>query len=203
MSMVPRRLILLANAAIMAAPVAAAVGAGASRRAAAQTRQIGPNTPVTLADAIAADQRLGRFAQLLGRTGADVRLREPGQWTVFAPTDSAFNWMPGPLAATLEGRGGGEAPPDMSRVGSVALQHIVPFSYPADRLAGQDGELEAVNGGRIRIAGTRSPIELRAVSTPGVLSAPGANVPGAAKILVPDIMVSNGVLHIIDTVLLP
>jgi uncharacterized surface protein with fasciclin (FAS1) repeats len=194
-----RRLTLLGATGLLAAPVVL-------RRApaAAQTTNRPPaNTPATLLDMIRADGRLTRFTQLLGRTGADQRLREPGQWTVFAPTDSAFNWMPSTVREGLEGRTGNESSGDLTRANSVALQHIVPFSFPAGRLSGRTEELSALNGGKLRVDGTKNPIEVRAIDTAGVLGAPGANAEGAAKVISADTFVTNGVLHVIDTVLLP
>lgn len=162
-----------------------------------------PNTPQTLLDAIRADARLSRFAQLLSRAGAESRLREPGQWTVFAPTNSGFNWMPATVLEGLEGRTGNESSGDVSRVNSVALQHIVPFSFPAERLSGRSQELATQNGGKLAVDGTKNPIEVRAVGVLGVLGAPGANAEGSAKVIAADQFVSNGVLHVIDTVMLP
>jgi uncharacterized surface protein with fasciclin (FAS1) repeats len=194
-----RRLTLLGAAGLLAAPAVLRLSPAAAQAG----NPITGNTPATLLDAIRADRRLARFAQLLSRAGAEQRLREPGQWTVFAPTDSGFNWMPATVLEGLEGRTGSETQGDLSRVNTVALQHIVPFSFAAERLQGRTEELTAANGGKLRVDGTKNPIEVRAVGTAGTLGAPGANAEGPAKVVTADVFVSNGVLHVIDTVLLP
>jgi len=190
-----RRSVLLAAAGVLAAP---AIGR-------AQLAQSPPSVQLTLAKAIAGDARLTRFAMLIARTGVDKRLDEAGQFTVFAPIDSAFSWVPAPVVESLLGRrgGAGETVVDSSRSNSVALQHVVAFSYPLSRLSGRSEELQALNGGRLHVDGGRNPVELRAVNTPGVLSAPGLSFPGMARIVAADTFVSNGVLHVIDTLLLP
>jgi uncharacterized surface protein with fasciclin (FAS1) repeats len=196
---VSRRLGIIGAAGLLGAPFVLRTQAA---RAQATTPPAG-NVPMTLLEAIRTDQRLSRFAALLGTAGAESRLREAGQWTVFAPTNSGFNWMPATLVQELEGRTGREQPGEASRVNSVALQHIVPFSFSAERLSNRTEEVAALNGGRLRIDGTKRPIEVRALTTPGVLGAPGVNQEGPAKVIAADTFVSNGVLHIIDTVLLP
>lgn len=193
-----RRILVLGPAALLAVP---AIGLG--RAAFAQAGRPLANTPATLAEVIAADRRLTRFAAMMGRAGLDQRLRQPGQWTVFAPTDAAFNALPGPLREALEGRPGGDGTADTSRANTVALQHVVPFAFPAERLSGRSTDVEALNGGKLTIDGAKNPIEVRAITTAGVLSAPGGNVSGAAKVVEGDIFVSNGVLHVIDQLLLP
>jgi uncharacterized surface protein with fasciclin (FAS1) repeats len=190
-----RRSVLLAATGMLAAPAIAR----------AQLAQSPPGVRLTLAKAIASDDRLTRFAMLIARTGVDRRLDEAGQFTVFAPTDSAFGWLPAPVVESLLGRrgGAGETVVDSSRSNSVALQHVVAYSYPLARLNGTTEDLEALNGGKLHIEGAKNPIELRAVNTPGVLSAPGLSFPGTAKIVAADNFASNGVVHVIDTLLLP
>jgi uncharacterized surface protein with fasciclin (FAS1) repeats len=196
MTRLDRRMILLGTG-LLAAP--------AILRMPRAMAQVAPpaNAPQTLLDAIKADARLSRFSQMLSRAGAESRLRDPGQWTVFAPTNTGFNWMPATVLEGLEGRTGAESSGDVSRVNSVALQHIVPFSFPAERLSGRSQELPTQNGGKLAVDGTKNPIEVRAVGVLGVLGAPGANAEGPAKVVSADMFVSNGVLHVIDTVLLP
>lgn len=193
-----RRAFILGTAGTLAMPAILTFS-----RAGAQTQPAG-NQPLTIARAIAADQRLTRFAALLGRTGADRKLAEEGQWTVFAPTDAAFNWLPGPLVDSLENRRGADnASVDSSRTESVALQHIVAFRHASSELSGHTEEFKALNGGRLSVNGQQNPMLVSTLSTPGVLSAPGANMPGPAKIVAADNFASNGVLHIVDNVLLP
>jgi uncharacterized surface protein with fasciclin (FAS1) repeats len=172
-------------------------------RAAAQS-PVPQARPETLADAIARDEQLSRFAELLATGGAMQRLKEPGAYTVFAPNNAAFNWLPATLTQALgtpqSNQGGGDAG---LRLNSVMLQHIAALSRGAASFEGRTEEMTTLNGGRVSIDGTKRPIEVRALSVPGVLGAPGANAEGPAKVVAPDTFVSNGVLHVIDTVLLP
>ena len=100
-------------------------------------------------------------------------------------------------------RGADNASVDSSRTESVALQHIVAFRHASSELSGHTEEFKALNGGRLSVNGQQNPMLVSTLSTPGVLSAPGANMPGPAKIVAADNFASNGVLHIVDNVLLP
>jgi uncharacterized surface protein with fasciclin (FAS1) repeats len=111
--------------------------------------------------------------------GLEETLRGEGPFTVFAPTDEAFAALPeGTLESLLE-----EANRD--QLVSILTYHVVPGAVMSSDLAGQTLEVETVNGQTVDIDAT------------GDVTVDGATVVQA------DIAASNGVIHVIDRVILP
>ncbi len=107
-------------------------------------------------------------------------LQGPGPFTVFAPTNDAFDDLPEGTVDTLL------MPENVDDLTSVLTYHVVPGVYTAADLT--DGlELETVNGATI----------LFTVEN-GVLM-----INGSAMVETADVISSNGVTHVIDTVLTP
>jgi uncharacterized surface protein with fasciclin (FAS1) repeats len=103
-------------------------------------------------------------------------LSSPGPFTVFAPTDEAFAKLP---AGTVEG-----LLKDIPKLKSVLTYHVVPGRMMAADVVKQSS-LKTVQGQSIT------------VDTKG-----GAKVDGA-NIVKTDIATDNGVIHVIDKVILP
>ena len=106
-------------------------------------------------------------------------LQGPGPFTVFAPTNDAFAALP---AGTVEGL---LQPENQDQLVSILTYHVVPGNVTSDQLAGQQLNVATVQGQTVSIDGTSG------------VTVNGANVVAA------DIAASNGVIHVIDTVLLP
>lgn len=105
-------------------------------------------------------------------------LRNPGPFTVFAPTDAAFAKLP---RGTLEQLMKSENVGDLEK---VLQYHVTPATYLARDL--KDGmTLGQVNGKKITIQNKN-----------GKLTVNGANV-------IASVRVSNGIVHVIDAVLVP
>lgn len=107
-------------------------------------------------------------------------LRGRGPFTVFAPTDEAFARLP---AGTVESL---LRPENRDRLANVLTYHVVPGTLRAGRLAGIRGRVEMANGALIDIDGTD-----------------GVVINRSATVTATDIAASNGLIHVIDTVLLP
>jgi uncharacterized surface protein with fasciclin (FAS1) repeats len=121
----------------------------------------------------------GTLAKALEAAGLVDTLKGEGPFTVFAPTDAAFAQLPaGRLEALL-------APENRDLLVDVLTYHVVPGAVPAARVV----ELESVT----TVGGQRLDV---AVEDGGV-RIDGAHVETA------DILCTNGVIHVIDTVLLP
>ena len=104
-------------------------------------------------------------------------LEGPGPFTVFAPDDDAFAALPeGVLEALL-------LPENQDVLIEVLTYHVLPASVFAEEVT--DGEVATVQGDVVTLS-----------------TADGVTVNGAA-VKVPDVLASNGVIHVIDTVLLP
>ncbi len=158
----------------------------------------------TVAAILTSDDRFDEFERLLQQTGTMARLADTSrQYTVFAPTDAAFNVLPANFLQELRGTSS-DSGQGGQRTGAVVLAHI---SEGAARMSAglvqQTQELPAMNGGRIKVDGSRNPIAVSSIAGPGVYGAPGANAEGTIKVITADIMASNGVIHVIDGLLRP
>ena len=104
-----------------------------------------------------------------------------GPFTVFAPTDAAFEAALADLGVTAEEL---LANPDL---GDILTYHVVPGAVPASDVVTLDGqEVATVNGATVAI------------------SIDGENVMvNNANVITTDIIASNGIIHVIDAVLLP
>jgi len=105
-------------------------------------------------------------------------LKGPGPFTVFAPTDEAFAKLPaGTLDAVLA---------DKAKLTAILTYHVVPGKVLAKDVVGLNGKAaKTVQGGELTIDTTN-----------------GVKI-GGANVVKTDIETSNGVIHVIDTVLIP
>ena len=162
--------------ALLAASAALLLGISAGPVAA---RQPGPTI---VGAAVAVNAQTGEFDHLIAavvRTGLAGTLDGNRQFTVFAPTDAAFE----DLFSALGVDGVDEIPLDTLR--TVLLYHVA----PGERLSG-----DVISSSRIRTIG-------KGFLSPSVRD--GSAWINDARIVMPDVDVSNGVIHVIDKVLLP
>jgi uncharacterized surface protein with fasciclin (FAS1) repeats len=106
-------------------------------------------------------------------------LKGPGPFTVFAPTDDAFAKLPaGTVEALLK---------DIPKLTGILTYHVVAGKVLAADVMKMDGKNAAtVNGKNV------------AISTTG-----GVKLNGSANVTTTDVLCTNGVIHIIDAVILP
>jgi len=124
----------------------------------------------------------GSFTTLVAAVqAADLvdTLKSPGPFTVFAPTDDAFAALPGGTVDSLL------LPENKAKLVQILTYHVVPGIVKADEVAGKRGTVPTVEGTPLHIDGRN-----------------GVKVENAT-VLTADIEASNGVIHVIDTVLLP
>jgi len=106
-------------------------------------------------------------------------LENDGPFTVFAPTDAAFAKLPaGTVEMLLK-------PENKAKLRSILTYHVVAGSYPAAKVV-KLTSAKTVNGQTVSIDAGKS----------------GVKVAGATVVQT-DIQTSNGVIHVIDSVLLP
>jgi len=131
------------------------------------------------ADIVDTDVSAGQFKTLveaIKAAGLVDTLKGKGPFTVFAPTDEAFAKLPpGTLDGLLK---------DKAALAKVLTYHVVPAKVPA--AAVKSGKVKTVQGG-----------ELDAKAAGGKVTVNNANVVKA------DVMADNGVIHVIDKVLIP
>jgi len=106
-------------------------------------------------------------------------LKGKGPFTVFAPTDAAFAKLP---AGTVEGL---VKPENKAKLAAILTLHVLGSKVLAADVVGKKLSPASVNGEALHVDGTH-----------------GVTVNGA-KVVTPDILCTNGVIHVIDTVLMP
>jgi len=124
----------------------------------------------------------GVFSTLLAAVdvaGLEDTLRGPGPFTIFAPTDEAFEKLPdGTIEALLEDPQG--------QLTDILTYHVVPGKVMSTDLS--DGMMATtVNGADVTIT----------------IAEDGTVMVNDATVVAADIEASNGVIHVIDTVLIP
>lgn len=123
----------------------------------------------------AAEKSLRPLATNLGAYGIGIVLNGNEPYTVFAPTDEAFAKIPkADLDALLK---------DKARLSDVLAYHVIPGKVMAADV--KAGKVKTVKGS-----------ELTVTTSGGVMV-------NNAKVIKTDIVAGNGVVHVIDTVLIP
>ena len=118
-------------------------------------------------------------------------LQSAGPFTVFAPTNAAFGKLP---AGTVDGLLKPEAKPTLTK---ILTYHVVPGRITAQQIAG----MAARNHGTATLKTVEGDNLMFRRSGNGwwVIDAKGDR----ARITIPNVMQSNGVIHVVDTVLMP
>ena len=118
-------------------------------------------------------------------------LSGPGPFTVFAPTDTAFNAVPASARASL-----------MQDANRAALQKVLTYHVVPGRLTAADlmAQVRAGNGAAnlTTVEGSRLMVHMSGNSLT-VMDESG----GTARVTQGDVMQSNGVIHVVDKVLMP
>lgn len=118
-------------------------------------------------------------------------LKSAGPFTVFAPTNAAFEQLPAGTVATLL------KPENKAMLASVLTYHVVAGKFSAAdiiakiKAANGTAELTTVNGGKLWASISGSDVILKDEN--------GAS----AKVTIADVNQSNGVIHVIDRVVTP
>jgi uncharacterized surface protein with fasciclin (FAS1) repeats len=119
------------------------------------------------------------LAAAIDAAGLGETLKGPGPFTVFAPTDAAFAKLP---AGTVENL---LKPENRDRLAAILTYHVVPGMVTAAEVTKLNAAKTA-NGQTVNI------------KTDG-----GSVMVNDAKVITADIPASNGIIHVIDTVMLP
>ncbi|MDQ2095439.1 fasciclin domain-containing protein [Rhodalgimonas zhirmunskyi] len=118
-------------------------------------------------------------------------LSGPGPFTVFAPTNDAFAKLPDGTVETLL------KPENKETLTKILTCHVV----AADAMSDAIGKMIADDGGEHDVA-TVGGCVLKAKMAGGTIELTDENG-GTALVTIPDVKQSNGVIHVIDGVLLP
>ena len=131
---------------------------------------------LSIADTIAANPQLSTLSGLVVKSGLNTTLLANGPHTVFAPTNAAFAKVP---AKTMDALAA-----DPAKLKDVLTYHVLPIKVMAADV--RNGDVKTLNGASLALskAGNFVTVEDAVVQTA-------------------DIAASNGVLHIVDSVLIP
>jgi len=137
------------------------------------------NEPKTIAGIVAGSKDHTILLELVKEAGLVETLSGKGEWTLFAPTDAAFKKIDGETLRKVK--------LDKELLKSILLAHAVKGTVLAADAIKLDGNDVAT------LQGTKFKVEVD-----------GRTVKfGGAKVTAADLKASNGVVHVIDTVLMP
>jgi len=144
------------------------------------------NLQTPLRDLVATAVAAGNFTTLaaaLAAAGLAATLQGPGPYTVLAPTDEAFAKLPnGTVEDWLK-------PENRAKLTAILTYHVLVGAVTAEDVGALNGEnVETVNGGTLAVS---------VAADSGAVTVNGANV------VATDVLASNGVIHVVDAVLLP
>src|SRR3954465_7323772 len=114
---------------------------------------------------------------LLKQAGLAKTLQGKGPYTVFAPTDAAFAKVPKKTLNALAA--------DKAKLRAVLLYHVAKGKLTAAKVVKRTS-IKTLNGQRVRVRVSDGKVFV-----------------GGARVTTPDVAASNGVIHVIDQVLIP
>lgn len=132
-----------------------------------------------IVDIAASNPDFSTLVAAVKAAGLVETLKGDGPFTVFAPTNAAFAALP---AGTVESL---LKPENKAKLAAILTYHVVPGAVTSDQLAGKRLDVATVNGKTVHVDGRK-----------------GVKV-NKSTVVAADIKASNGVIHVIDRVLLP
>ncbi|MDP3193848.1 fasciclin domain-containing protein [Tabrizicola sp.] len=136
-------------------------------------------TKPDIVDIASSNEDFSTLVAAVSAAGLVDTLKGDGPFTVFAPTNAAFAALP---AGTVENL---LKPENKDQLIKILTYHVVPGEVTSDQLAGKRMNVATVQGQTVHIDGRN-----------------GVKV-NKSRVTTADIMASNGVIHVIDRVLLP
>lgn len=134
------------------------------------------STPATVADATARTPQLSTLHKLMADAGMTDTLRQNGPYTLFAPSDDAFKAVPAKTLAELGS--------NKELLKSVLAYHVVAGRVTSVEV--KNGKAKTVQGGELALAKAGSYVTVE-----------------DAMVTHADVTAANGVVHVIDRVLMP
>jgi uncharacterized surface protein with fasciclin (FAS1) repeats len=124
------------------------------------------------------DKQFSTLVSLVKKAGL-VKTLSGGEWTVFAPTNKAFAKLP---KATLK-----KVQSDKKLLTSILTYHVVKGEVPASTVVTLNGKsVKTVNGKKVKVTVKGGKVKVN-----------------KSNVVKTDVPASNGVIHVIDTVLIP
>ena len=173
-----------------AAPAALAQTAAGSTAAPAQTSAVpAPAAPAAsssgqvkpagdILETARASGQFNTFVKAVNDTNLTQVLKTAPNLTVFAPTDAAFAAMPAAEAQRLQS--------DRAALQKLITHHIINTRVDSSKIKGAKGPVPSVAGDQVLLDGSGDALKV-----------------DNATIVQPDVIASNGILHVVDQVLTP
>jgi uncharacterized surface protein with fasciclin (FAS1) repeats len=155
------------------------IAAGAVAMALAMSAAKAADKPADIVQTAISNGSFKTLVAAVKAAGLVDTLKGPGPFTVFAPTDDAFAKLP---SGTLENL---LKPENKKQLVAILTYHVVPGKVMSKDIAGKTTMAKSVEGEQISIDATN-----------------GVKVDGA-KVVKADVEASNGVIHVIDAVIMP
>ena len=162
-------------AAVTAVAVAAVGPASASARS--EGDAVPASAKKDIVETAVAAGKFDTLTALLKKAGLVKALKSEGRCTVFAPTDKAFSKVP---KATLDALA-----KDKAKLRSVLLFHVAKGNLTAAKVVKRKS-IKTLNGQSVRVRVRDGKVFV-----------------GGARVRTPDVAASNGVIHVINKVLIP
>ncbi len=141
--------------------------------------QAGGQAKKDIVDTAASVGQFNTLVAAVKAAGLVDTLKGKGPFTVFAPTDEAFAKLPkGTVEDLLK-------PENKDKLVSILTYHVIPGSVMSNSIAGKKAMVKTVQGSELSVDAMR-----------GVMV-------DNATVIKADIEASNGVIHVIDTVVIP
>jgi uncharacterized surface protein with fasciclin (FAS1) repeats len=140
-------------------------------------------SPAAAADIVDTAVSNGNFKTLtaaLQAAGLVDTLKGQGPYTVFAPTDEAFKKLPAGMVENLL------KPENKAQLQKVLTYHVVAGNVKSGDLKGKTTSAQTVEGSAVRIDASGNAVKVN-----------------DAVVTQPDVTASNGVIHVIDSVIMP
>lgn len=144
-----------------------------------QAMTVADRSASDIVDTAVAAGSFNTLAAALQAAGLVETLKSEGPFTVFAPTDAAFAKLPAGTVETLL------RPDNIATLQSILTYHVVPGTVKAETVVTLNAA-ETVNGQRVDVKVKNGTVYI-----------------DGAKVVTTDIKASNGVIHVIDSVILP
>jgi len=147
---------------------------------------VAPSPAADIVDTAVAAGDFTTLVTAVKAAGLEQTLRGEGPFTVFAPTDDAFAALPAGTVDTLLEDPTGE-------LSAILTYHVLAAAVPAADVVGLDGQkVTTVNGATVTVA----------VADDGSVTLTDA-AGNEVAVVATDVPATNGVIHVIDAVLLP
>jgi uncharacterized surface protein with fasciclin (FAS1) repeats len=140
----------------------------------------GPAAAADIVETAVSNGSFKTLAAALQAAGLVETLKGQGPYTVFAPTDEAFKKLPAGTVETLL------KPENKAQLQKVLTYHVVPGSVMSSDLKGKTTNAKTVEGSAVRIDASGNAVKV-----------------DDAVVTKADVKASNGVIHVIDSVIMP